>query len=68
MEVKEVEELTTKMNEMDNILKQNIFTNPIKVSNEKMRQEILALKSILKKKFNFLLKHLKKIFDDNLII
>ena len=49
MEVKEVEELTTKMNEMDNILKQNIFTNPIKESNEKIRQEILALKSILKK-------------------
>ena len=49
MDSKEVEELTTKMNKMDEILKKNIFNNPIKESNEKIRKDLLEFKDIFKK-------------------
>ena len=49
MESKEVEELTSKMNKMDEILNKNVFNNPIKESNEKIRKELLEFKDILKK-------------------
>ena len=49
MESKEIEEITSKMNKMDEILNKNIFNNPIKESNEKIRKELLEFKEILKK-------------------
>ena len=49
MEAKEVEEITSKMNKMDEILKKNIFNNPVKESNEKIRKELLEFKEIFKK-------------------
>ena len=49
MESKEIEELTSKMNKMDEILNKNIFKNPIKESNEKIRKELLEFKAIFKK-------------------
>ena len=49
MESKEIEEITSKMNKMDEILNKNIFNNPIKESNEKIRKELLEFKEIFKK-------------------
>ena len=49
MDSKEVEEITTKMNKMDEILKKNLFNNCLKESNEKIRKELLEFKEILKK-------------------
>ena len=49
MESKEIEEISAKMNKMDEILKKNIFNNPIKESNEKIRKELLEFKEIFKK-------------------
>ena len=49
MESKEIEEITSKMNKMDEILNKNIFNNPIKESNKKIRKELLEFKEIFKK-------------------
>ena len=49
MNSKEVEEITTKMNKMDEILKKNLFNNCLKESNEKIRKELLEFKEIFKK-------------------
>ena len=49
MESKEIEEISAKMNKMDEILKKNIFNNPVKESNEKIRKELLEFKEIFKK-------------------
>ena len=59
MEPKEVEEITTKMNKMDEILKKNIFNNPVKESNEKLRKELLEFKEIFKKNLAELAKQVK---------
>ena len=49
MESKEIEEISAKMNKMDEILNKNIFNNPVKESNEKIRKELLEFKEIFKK-------------------
>ena len=49
MDSKEVQEITTKMNKMDEILKKNIFNNPVKEANEKIRKELLEFKDIFKR-------------------
>ena len=49
MESKEIEDLTSKMNKMDEILNKNIFNNPVKESNEKIRKDLLEFKEIFKK-------------------
>ena len=49
MNSNEIEELTTKMNKMDEILNKNLFNNPVKEANEKIRKELLEFKSIFKK-------------------
>ena len=59
MDSKEVEELITKMNKMDEILKKNIFNNPVKESNEKIRKELLEFKEIFKKNLAELSKQVK---------
>ena len=58
MESKEIEDLTSKMNKMDEILNKNIFNNPIKESNEKIRKELLEFKEIFKKKLSELSKQI----------
>ena len=40
MESKEIEDMTSKMNKMDEILNKKIFNNPIKESNQKIRKEL----------------------------
>ena len=59
MDSKEVEEITNKMNKMDEILKKNIFNNPIKESNEKIRKDLLEFKEIFKKNLAELAKQVK---------
>ena len=59
MEAKEIEEITSKMNKMDEILKKNIFNNPIKESNEKIRKDLLEFKEIFKKNLAELAKQVK---------
>ena len=59
MESKEIEEISTKMNKMDEILQKNIFNNPIKEANEKLRKELLEFKEILKKNISGLSKQVK---------
>ena len=59
MESKEIEEITSKMNKMDEILKKNIFNNPVKESNEKIRKELLEFKEIFKKNLADLAKHVE---------
>ena len=49
MNSNEIEEMTNKMNKMDEILKKNIFNNPVKEANEKIRKELLEFKEIFKK-------------------
>ena len=49
MESKEISELTSKMNKMDEILNKNIFNNPVKEANEKIRKDLLEFKDIFKK-------------------
>ena len=49
MDSKEVEELTIKMKKMDEILNKNLFNNPIREANEKIRKELLEFKTIFKK-------------------
>jgi len=58
MESKEIEDMTSKMNKMDEILNKNIFNNPIKESNEKIRKELLEFKEIFKKNLGELSKQL----------
>ena len=59
MDSKEVDEITTKMNKMDEILKKNIFNNSVKESNEKIRKDLLEFKEIFKKNIADLGKQLK---------
>ena len=59
MESKEIEDLTSKMNKMDEILNKNIFNNPIKESNEKIRKDLLEFKEIFKKNLAELAKQVK---------
>ena len=59
MESKEIEEMTFKMNKMDEILKKNIFNNPVKESNEKIRKELLEFKEIFKKNLSDLAKQVE---------
>ncbi len=59
MDSKEIDEITTKMNKMDEILKKNIFNNPVKESNEKIRKDLLEFKEIFKKNLEDLGKQLK---------
>ena len=59
MDSKEIDEITTKMNKMDEILKKNIFKNPVKESNEKIRKDLLEFKEIFKKNLEDLGKQLK---------
>ena len=40
MESKEIEDMTSKMNKMDEILNKKIFNNLINESNEKIRKEL----------------------------
>ena len=49
MNSNEIDEMTAKMNKMDEILNKNIFNNPVKEANEKMRKELLEFKEIFKK-------------------
>ena len=58
MESKEIEDMTSKMNKMDEILNKKIFNNPIKESNEKIRKELLEFKEIFKKNMGELSKQL----------
>ena len=58
MDSKEIEDMTSKMNKMDEILNKNIFNNPIKESNEKIRKELLEFKEIFKKNMGELSKQL----------
>ena len=58
MESKEIEEIASKMNKMDEILNKNIFNNPIKESNEKIRKELLEFKEIFKKNLSELSKQI----------
>ena len=60
MDSKEIDEITTKMNKMDEILKKNIFNNPVKESNEKIRKDLLEFKEIFKKNLTNLGKQLKE--------
>ena len=59
MNSNEIEEMTNKMNKMDEILKKNIFNNPVKESNEKIRKELLEFKEIFKKNLAELSKQVK---------
>ena len=58
MDSKEIEDMTSKMNKMDEILNKKIFNNPIKESNEKIRKELLEFKEIFKKNMGELSKQL----------
>ena len=49
MDSKEMEEITKKMNKMDEILNKNIFNNPVKEANEKIRKDLIEFKEIFKK-------------------
>ena len=58
MDSKEIEDMTSKMNKMDEILNKKIFNNPIKESNEKIRKELLEFKEIFQKNMRELSKQL----------
>ena len=58
MESKEIDEMTSKMNKLDEILNKKIFNNPIKETNEKIRKDLLEFKEILKKNIGKLSKKL----------
>ena len=47
------------MNTMDEILKKNIFNNPVKEANEKIRKELLEFKEIFKKNLSELSKQVE---------
>jgi hypothetical protein len=59
MNSNEIEEMTTKMNKMDEILNKNIFNNPVKEANEKMRKELLEFKKIFAKNLEELSKKIE---------
>ena len=59
MNSNEIEEMTTKMNKMDEILNKNIFNNPVKEANEKMRKELLEFKKIFNKNLEELSKKIE---------
>ena len=59
MDSKEVEEITSKTNKMEEILNKNLFNNPVKETNEKLRKEILEFKEIFKKNLSELGKQLE---------
>ena len=58
MESKEIDEMTSKMNKMDEILNKKIFNNPIKETNEKIRKDLLEFKEIFKKNIGQLAKEI----------
>ena len=49
MKADEISEMTSKMNKMDEIFNKNIFNNPIKEANEKIRKELIEFKKIFSK-------------------
>ena len=59
MNSNEIEEMTNKMNKMDEVLNKNIFNNPIKESNEKIRKELLEFKKIFSKNLEELSKKIE---------
>ena len=59
MSTDEITEMTSKMNKMDEILNKNIFNNPIKESNEKIRKELLEFKKIFAKNMDELSKKIE---------
>ena len=59
MNADEITEMTSKMNKMDEILNKNIFNNPIKEANEKIRKELLEFKKIFSKNLEELLKKIE---------
>ena len=59
MNAEEISEMTSKMNKMDEILNKNIFNNPIKESNEKIRKELLEFKKIFAKNMDELSKKIE---------
>ena len=59
MNTEEIAEMTSKMNKMDEILNKNIFNNPIKESNEKIRKELLEFKKIFAKNMDELSKKIE---------
>ena len=59
MKADEISEMTSKMNKMDEILNKNIFNNPIKESNEKIRKELLEFKKIFAKNMDELSKKIE---------
>ena len=59
MNAEEISEMTSKMNKMDEILNKNIFNNPIKESNEKIRKELIEFKKIFSKNLEDLSKKIE---------
>ena len=59
MNSNEIDEMTAKMNKMDEILNKNIFNNPVKEANEKIRKELLEFKEIFKKNLSELSKKIE---------
>ena len=59
MNSKEIEELTMKMTKMDEILNKNIFTNPVKEANEKIRKDLIEFKEIFIKNLDELSKKIE---------
>ena len=59
MSTDEITEMTSKMNKMDEILNKNIFNNPIKEANEKIRKELLEFKKIFSKNLEELSKKIE---------
>ena len=59
MKAEEILEMNSKMNKMDEILNKNIFNNPIKEANEKMRKELLEFKKIFSKNLEELSKKIE---------
>ncbi len=59
MNAEEISEMTSKMNKMDEILNKNIFNNPIKEANEKIRKELIEFKKIFSKNLEDLSKKIE---------
>ena len=59
MNAEEISEMTSKMNKMDEILNKNIFNNPIKEANEKIRKELIEFKKIFSKNLEELSKKIE---------
>ena len=60
MKADEISEMTSKMNKMDEILNKNIFNNPIKEANEKIRKELIEFKKIFSKNLEDLSKKIEE--------